>query len=231
MELINETTFQTAQVKARVKPGRRLPPGRVRAAYTKLFFGLVYLVAFVLYNGKYNYRVALKPEFMKHSLLMRYVFIYFLMCQGCKSLFYRILLFQLGGPFERARYYALWTLTEVYLPVFFLQNINSSIPQGASILTGLGFTGFNAKGEPQWDGAANIKVMEIEFAPNFKSILDSWNVKTHIWLRECVYKRVTPKSKKPGFTSSMITFVTSAFWVCVFLFLKKKGYSRYTLSD
>jgi len=177
MELINETTFQTAQVKAKVKPGRRLPPGRVRAAYTKLFLGLVYLVAFVLYNGKYNYRVALKPEFMKHSLLMR------------------ILLFQLGGPFERARYYALWTLTE-----------------GASILTGLGFTGFNAEGEPQWDGAANIKVMQIEFAPNFKSILDFWNVKTHIWLRECVYKRVTPKNKKPGFTSRMITFVTSAFW-------------------
>ena len=79
MELINETPFRNAQVKARVKPGH-LPPGRVRAAYTKLFFGLVYLVAFVLYNGKYNYRVALKPEFMKHSLLMRYVFIYLLIC-------------------------------------------------------------------------------------------------------------------------------------------------------
>ena len=72
MELVNETKFQ---------PGRRLPPGRKRAAYTKLFFGLVYLVAFVLYNGKYNYQVALKPEFMKHSLLMRYVFYFILMCQ------------------------------------------------------------------------------------------------------------------------------------------------------
>ena len=86
MELIDETTFQNAQVKAKLKPGRRLPPGRIRAAYTKLFFGLVYLVAFLLYNGKYNYRVALKPEFMKHSLLMRYVFIYLLICQG-QSLF------------------------------------------------------------------------------------------------------------------------------------------------
>ena len=83
MELINETTFQNAQVKAKVKPGRRLPPGRIRAAFTKLVFGLVYLVAFVLYNGKYNYRVALNPEFMKHSLLMRCVFLYLLMCQGC----------------------------------------------------------------------------------------------------------------------------------------------------
>ena len=90
MELINETPFQNAQMKAtnnnKVKPGRRLlPPGRRRAGYTKLFFGLVYLVAFMLYNGKYNYRVALKPEFMKHSLLMRYLFyLLFLVCQGCK---------------------------------------------------------------------------------------------------------------------------------------------------
>ena len=57
--------------------------------------------------------------------------------------------------------------------------------------------------------------MQIEFAPNFKVLLDAWNVKTNVWLRECVYKRVTPKGKKPGFASSMITFFTSAFWVCV----------------
>jgi len=37
-------------------------------------------------------------------------------------------------------------------------------------------------------------------------------MKTNIWLRECVYKRVTPKGKKPGFRSSMLTFATSAFW-------------------
>ena len=98
-------------------------------------------------------------------------------------------------------------------------------PQGASILTGLGFTGLNPKGEPQWDGAANVKVVQIEFAPNFKLLLDAWNIKTNVWLRECVYKRVTPKGKKPGFTSSMITFFTSAFWVCVRFFF---GYSRLT---
>ena len=73
MELINETPFRNVQVKARVKPGRHLPPGRVRAAFTKMFFGFVYFVAFLLYNGKYNYRMALKPEFLKHGLWMRYV--------------------------------------------------------------------------------------------------------------------------------------------------------------
>ena len=78
MELINETTFQNPQVKSKVKPGRHLPHGRKRAAYTKMFLGLVYLGTFVLYSGKYNFQVALKPEFMKHSLLVRYVFIFIL---------------------------------------------------------------------------------------------------------------------------------------------------------
>ena len=58
--------------------------------------------------------------------------------------------------------------------------------------------------------------MQIELAPNFKVLLDSWNMKTNVWLRECVYKRVTPKGKKPGNLSSMLTFLTSAFWVSFF---------------
>lgn len=132
---------------------------------------------------------------------------------------YRIVLFQVFGPIERAKYYAIWTLTEVrsqlWIPFLFWR----SFIQGASILTGLGFNGFSSSGKPLWDGAANVKVLEIEFPPNFKLLLDSWNMKTNIWLRECVYKRVTPKGKKPGFSSSMITFLTSAFWVHRFYFL------------
>jgi hypothetical protein len=38
------------------------------------------------------------------------------------NLISRILLFQLGGPIERAKYYAIWTLTEVYM-LFLPQNI------------------------------------------------------------------------------------------------------------
>ncbi|KAG6849944.1 hypothetical protein H0H93_003316 [Arthromyces matolae] len=111
------------------------------------------------------------------------------------SLFVRICLFQVYGFLERSKYYAVWTLTE-----------------GASIVTGLGFTGFNSSGKSTWNGAANVNVLEIELPSNFKVLLDSWNMKTNVWLRECVYKRVTPKGKKPGFRSSMITFFTSAFW-------------------
>ena len=58
-----------------------------------------------------------------------------------------------------------------------------------------------------------MDILNIEFAENLKVLLDSWNMKTNVWLRECVYKRVTPKGKKPGFRSSLATFATSAFWV------------------
>ncbi|KAJ7590774.1 endoplasmic reticulum protein [Mycena floridula] len=109
--------------------------------------------------------------------------------------FSRIAALQVFGFLERTKYYALWTLTE-----------------GASILTGSGFTGFGPSGESLWNGAANVNPRLIEFTPNFKILLDSWNMKTNVWLRECVYKRVTAKGKKPGFRSSMLTFATSAIW-------------------
>ncbi|KAI0069105.1 MBOAT-domain-containing protein [Artomyces pyxidatus] len=112
-----------------------------------------------------------------------------------KSLLHRIISFQIYGVIERAKYYSIWILTE-----------------GASILTGHGFTGYSPSGKSLWEGAANVDVLLIEFAPSFKVLLDSWNMKTNVWLRECVYKRVTPKGKKPGFKSSMTTFATSAFW-------------------
>jgi lysophospholipid acyltransferase len=56
----------------------------------------------------------------------------------------------------------------------------------------------------------------IEWPPNFKVLLDSWNMKTNVWLRETMYKRVARKGRKPGFKSSMVTFITSAFWVRVY---------------
>lgn len=112
-----------------------------------------------------------------------------------QGLLKRIVVFQFCGFIERCKYYAIWTLTE-----------------GASILTGHGFTGYGPSGESLWEGAANVRIQTIEFPPNFKVLLDSWNINTNVWLRECIYKRVTPRGKKPGFRSSMLTFLTSAFW-------------------
>ncbi|KAF8580586.1 MBOAT-domain-containing protein [Ramaria rubella] len=112
-----------------------------------------------------------------------------------KSLLNRLFTIQVLGIVARTKYYSVWLLTE-----------------GASILTGLGFSGYTASGGSQWNGAANVNILSIEWPPNFKILLDSWNMKTNVWLRETMYKRVARKGKKPGFKSSMITFITSAFW-------------------
>ncbi|KAF7775885.1 hypothetical protein Agabi119p4_4278 [Agaricus bisporus var. burnettii] len=176
-DLINETMFKDDAVKSKHNSGRMLPPGRKRAAYTCMVTGLAYLGLFVFFGGKYSFAAALSPDFARLSYWRRFLF------------------FQIFGPFERTKYYAIWTLTE-----------------GASILTGLGFTGFSSGGSPTWNGAANVQVKQIELPPNFKVLLDSWNMKTNVWLRECIYKRVAPKGRKPGNRVTMITFLTSALW-------------------
>jgi lysophospholipid acyltransferase len=124
--------------------------------------------------------------------------------------------FQICGFIERSKYYAVWTLTEVRFRALRYRCNTNVGDQGASILTGLGFTGYGPSGESTWEGAANVKILDIELPSNFKVLLDSWNINTNVWLRECIYKRVTPKGKKPGFRSSMLTFATSAFWVGTF---------------
>ncbi|KAG8958087.1 lysophospholipid acyltransferase [Tulasnella sp. 419] len=108
---------------------------------------------------------------------------------------YRFLFTQACGFFARTKYYGAWLLTE-----------------GACIFTGLGFNGWTPDGRTKWDKAANLDIPNIELAPSFKVLLDSWNIHTNTWLRNCVYKRVVPKGQKPGFVASQVTFLTSALW-------------------
>ncbi len=68
----------------------------------------------------------------------------------------------------------------------------------------MGFTGYSASGASTWTSAANVVPSAIEIPSNFKVLLDSWNMKINVWLPECVYKRVTPKGKKPGFAPSVL---------------------------
>ncbi|WWC89239.1 uncharacterized protein L201_004158 [Kwoniella dendrophila CBS 6074] len=112
------------------------------------------------------------------------------------SLLQRLGFVQLAGFLARTKYYAVWSLSE-----------------GACILTGIGFNGYDPKtGRTLWNRVRNINIISIETAPSFKVLFDSWNCRTNVWLRDVVYKRLTKKGKKPGTKQSMATFVTSAFW-------------------
>ncbi|GAA5895204.1 lysophospholipid acyltransferase [Sporobolomyces salmoneus] len=108
-----------------------------------------------------------------------------------RSLLQRIGFMNLAGFVARTKYYAVWCMAET-----------------AFIIAGLGYN-------PQtnhYDASRNVRISSIELAPNFKIFLDSWNMNTNVWLRECIYKRVAKTGKKPGFKSTQITFITSALW-------------------
>lgn len=49
-------------------------------------------------------------------------------------------------------------------------------------------------------------------AENWKMLLGAWNRWTNIWLRETIYIRVARANRKPGFKSTLVTFVVSALW-------------------
>ncbi|PLW34344.1 hypothetical protein PCASD_10613 [Puccinia coronata f. sp. avenae] len=99
---------------------------------------------------------------------------------------------QVAGFMSRSKYYLVWCLAEAALA-----------------MSGCGYN--HLKGD--WSGGRNIEIKEIELAQNYKGVFDNWNMKTNIWLRECVYKRVAViEGNKPGFKSTMATFGASAAW-------------------
>jgi len=108
----------------------------------------------------------------------------------------RVWLVYMLGVTTRLKYYGVWSLTE-----------------GACILSGLGYNGFDGKsGKVFWNRLGNVDPWVLETAQNSYAYLGSWNKNTNHWLRNYIYLRVTPKGKKPGFRASLATFATSALW-------------------
>ena len=77
MNLIDGTLFRIVDKADEDKraaasiPGRLVTRGRKRVAYRKMVMGLVYLGLFVVFNGQYNYSVAVEDWFPNKSLLYR----------------------------------------------------------------------------------------------------------------------------------------------------------------
>ena len=99
------------------------------------------------------------------------------------------------GQTNRFKYYFVWMMADF-----------------AATVSGLGFSGYDAKGVARFDTAANIHPLGCERAITLNSFPLSWNVKTGQWLRHYVYDRVTPKGKKPGLLQLLITQIVSGVW-------------------
>ncbi|TYZ65735.1 hypothetical protein PybrP1_011996 [[Pythium] brassicae (nom. inval.)] len=88
----------------------------------------------------------------------------------------------------RGKYYAAWKLAE-----------------GATILSGAGFEGFDAQGNTKgWNGVSNIDILGFEFAESVRDLTRSWNKGTQAWLERYVYSR--------SGNSLIATYLCSAIW-------------------
>ncbi|VDN34074.1 unnamed protein product [Dibothriocephalus latus] len=72
---------------------------------------------------------------------------------------------------------------------------------------GNGYTGDDpVTKEAQWKNVHNFDFVQVEAALNLKLLIDAWNIKTAVWLREVVYYRA------PRSISTVAVFTVSAFW-------------------
>lgn len=109
---------------------------------------------------------------------------------------YRIFYLWVLGFSHRLKYYAIWLIAE-----------------GSCILCGIGYNGYDAETDSfKWNRVQNIDPYSFETGQNVHICLESWNMNTNKWLKNYVYFRVAKAGKKPGFKSTLFTFVTSAFW-------------------
>lgn len=79
------------------------------------------------------------------------------------------------------------------------------IADGASVLGGFGFQGYNTDGTVVgWDGVSNIDIMAFETSPSVVVNTRAWNKRTQGWLERYVYMRTG--------NSLVATYFVSAFW-------------------
>lgn len=89
---------------------------------------------------------------------------------------------------ERLKYYFAWKVAE-----------------GASILGGFGFEGYDASGRSLgWSAVENINIVGFETAPNVQTLSRSWNKRTQGWLERYTYLRAGK--------SLVMTYFVSAIW-------------------
>jgi lysophospholipid acyltransferase len=99
------------------------------------------------------------------------------------------------GQGNRFKYYFVWMFADF-----------------AGTVSGLGFSGYDAKGNARWETTSNIHPIGCEKAVAMNTIPLHWNVQTGMWLRHYVYDRVTPRGKKPGLLQLLITQTVSGIW-------------------
>lgn len=84
------------------------------------------------------------------------------------------------------------------------------LSEGSGIISGLGYSGLDKNGVPQYQRCTNCHVWQVESAQNVKTVTDGWNLGTDHWLKYYVYSRVQRTWLKPY--DVYVTLTVSAIW-------------------
>lgn len=104
------------------------------------------------------------------------------------SAFYKIWYLMIVTMLVRFKYYYAWMFADAIC--------NNS---------GLGFTGYDDKGQAQWDMTSNVDILKFEMSLSLKDSIAHWNKRTNVWLRSVVYER-------GGRNKVYYTYALSALW-------------------
>ncbi|KAL7638236.1 UNVERIFIED_CONTAM: hypothetical protein RMT77_010800 [Armadillidium vulgare] len=77
--------------------------------------------------------------------------------------------------------------------------------EAVCIMAGIGFNGYDEKGNSKWDLVSNVRYIGVEFGISLKEVLDSWNIGTMKWLRYIVYERAAKQK-------TLLTYLLSSLW-------------------
>lgn len=102
--------------------------------------------------------------------------------------------FVIIGGTSQLRFYFTWKVTEA-----------------AYTFAGLNFLGWQ-DGQAKWGRCRNVNFFGVWLTDSARNVPLNWNICTGTFLRRYVYERVTPKGRKPGFSSLMFTQLVSAVW-------------------
>lgn len=108
----------------------------------------------------------------------------------------------INSSFWEYSIFALFSTTAARFKYYFAWKWGETICNAS----GLGFAGYKDDGKQDWDLVSVLNIWKVETSPNFKILLDNWNITTHTWLKRCAYERA-PKSIR-----TLATFVLSAIW-------------------
>jgi lysophospholipid acyltransferase len=156
------------------------PPGRIQAAARELVIGLFFLGVYTVFAPGWDFSALILP--VEEGGL------------GKKetTLVYRVWFATVASFMARTKYYGVWTLTNVSSGALLSSVCSELIPQptrsqASCILSGLSYNGVapvsgssstELSSRTRWDRCQNVDIFGVEFAQNWKELLDHWNMNT-----------------------------------------------------